>query len=128
MSSRFNMLGSEQLGLTAGAAITKNRFVKLSAAETVINTAAATDIPLGVATEAPANTFPCPIQIIGVAKVEAGAAVAAGAQVSSDASGRGITAAASSVSAGIAITAATAAGEIFAVLLHCGPNVNGPVN
>jgi len=123
-----NYAGTEPIGLIAGAAIVRRRFVKVSAAQTVINTVAATDMAVGVATESEATAgLNVPVQMFGVAQVEAGAAIAAGAQVTSDASGRAATVAAGNTSYGIAITAAAAAGETVMVLLAT-PNVNGPVN
>lgn len=59
--------------------------------------------------------------VLGTATVEAGAAVAANATVKSDASGRAITWAASGAKVGMALEAATAAGQMIEVLLI--PNV-----
>lgn len=59
--------------------------------------------------------------VLGTAMVEAGAAVSAGATVKSDASGRAITWATSGAKVGLALEAATAAGQIIEVLLI--PNV-----
>lgn len=53
----------------------------------------------------------------GTAVVEAGAAVTAGAKVASDASGRAVTQAGTAESAGIALQAALAAGDLIEVLL-----------
>lgn len=61
------------------------------------------------------------IDVIGTAIVEAGAAVAANATVKSDASGRAITWATSGAKVGLALEAATAAGQLIEVLLV--PNV-----
>ena len=55
--------------------------------------------------------------IYGTAVVEAGAAVAQGAKVASDAAGRAITQTGTAETAGIAMQAATAAGELIEVLL-----------
>ncbi len=110
---------------TAGAAITAFRLVKLSAAETVVPAAAAADASIGVANEvAAASGERQDVVMAGIAFVEAGAAVALGALVMSDASGRGITAAAAAGSnvrvIGTAIDAASAAGDVIRVLVSPG--------
>jgi hypothetical protein len=56
--------------------------------------------------------------VSGVSKVVAGAAVLAGAEVASDATGRAVTAVSTDHYAGRAITAAGAAGDIISVLLN----------
>lgn len=104
--------------LTAGAAITLNRFVKVGAADNqVILCAAATDIPLGVAKTTVASGAGVGVQLNGVARMEAGAAITRGAQVGPDATGRAIAAIATSGVGGIALEAASAAGEIISVAL-----------
>lgn len=67
---------------------------------------------------------PANIQTFGVSKMVAGAAVAAGAQVMSDATGRAITATATNFSGGIALQAAANADEIIAVLVMPGGQLN----
>jgi len=126
--SESNYAGTEPIALLAGAAIVRRRFLKLSAAMTVINTAAGTDPAIGLAIETQ-NTVGAsvPFQSYGIAQVEAGAAIAFGAQVTSDASGRATTVAAGNTTYGIALSVAAAAGEMVMVLL-CLPNGNGPVN
>lgn len=52
-----------------------------------------------------------------ISKVKAGAAVAAGAKVSSDAAGKAVTAASGEYIAGIALDAASAANQLISVLL-----------
>lgn len=111
--------------LTAGAAIAAFRLVKLSAAETVVPAAAATDNVIGVnADVAPALGERCDVALMGIAFVEAGAAVALGAMVTSDASGRAVAAAPAAGSnvrvVGVALEAATAAGDVIRVLLEAG--------
>lgn len=110
---------------TAGAAITAFRLLKLSAAETVVPAAAAADASIGVANEvAAASGERQDVVMAGIAFVEAGAAVALGALVMSDASGRGITATAAAGSnvrvIGTAIDAASAAGDVIRVLVSPG--------
>lgn len=61
---------------------------------------------------------PCTVMQSGISKVVAGAAVTAGADVMSDATGRAIAATATNRRAGVAMAAATAAGELIPVLLR----------
>ncbi|HNC51245.1 MAG TPA: DUF2190 family protein [Accumulibacter sp.] len=107
---------------TTGAAISPFRLVKLSAAETVIQSAATTDLFIGVSNEVGAASGERQDVVLdGVAFVEAGAAFALGAYIGSDASGRGITAApAAGVNnriIGLALEAASAAGDVVRVLV-----------
>ena len=111
--------------LTAGAAISPFRIVKFSAAETVIQAAAATDSLIGVANEVGAASGERQDVILeGIAFIEASAAIALGALVTSDASGRAVTAAPAAGTnnriIGIAMEAATATGDIVRVLLTPG--------
>lgn len=111
--------------VTAGAAINAYRIVKLSAADTVILAAAASDSLVGVNADiAPALGERCDVALMGIAFVEAGAAVAIGAMVTSDAVGRGVTAAPAAGSnvrvIGYALEAASAAGDVIRVLLEAG--------
>ncbi len=114
---------SYYLTLTAGTAVSLFRFVTVASdgqADHVgtANTAAAD----AVSVEAQA-TVGEPFSAEGFAgqivKLEAGAAVAVGDDVSSDSQGRGITATATAgnVIHGKALSAASAAGEIISVLL-----------
>lgn len=85
--------------------------------------------PLGAQAGADANTLGAarfaaaaagekiPVDVLGTAVVEAGAAIAAGATVKSDASGRAITWVTSGAKVGIALQAAGAAGEMVEILL-----------
>lgn len=72
---------------------------------------------LGVARSAGALGEVVPIDVLGTAVVEAGAAIAEGATVKSDSTGRAITWATSGAKVGIALDAATAAGQLIEVLL-----------
>ena len=110
---------------TAAAAIAAFRIVKLSAAETVTPAAAVGDSLLGVNSDvAPALGERCDVVLAGIAFVEAGAAVALGALVTSDAVGRGVTAApavgVNNRIIGVAVDAAVAAGDVIRVLLQQG--------
>lgn len=104
------------LTVVASGAIVANRFV------TPLNDQAVADEnTLGVSRTAAADGEACPVDVIGTTTVEAGAVVAAGASLKSDASGRAITWATSGAKVGIALSAAAAAGDLIEVLLV--PNV-----
>ena len=110
---------------SAGAAVNPYRIVKFSAAETVIQGAAATDSLVGVNTDlSVASGERIEVAVQGIAYVEAGAAVTVGALVTADSVGRGVAAApATGVNnrhIGIAMEAASAAGDIIRVLLSPG--------
>lgn len=62
-----------------------------------------------------------PVDVLGTAVVEAGAAIAAGATLKSDASGRAVTWATSGAKVALALEAASGAGAFIEVLLI--PNV-----
>lgn len=116
------MISGQKIPLTAGAALTNKRLVKIGAADrTVIPAAAATDTPFGVAEFDAASGDTATIQVDGVAFVEAGAIVSRGDKITSDASGRGVTAAPAAGTnngvIGIALQAAGAAGDWIEVLL-----------
>lgn len=125
-----NLLGSEPISMNAGAAITKDRLVKISAANTVIATAAITDLALGAALHTAASgDNNVPIQVFGVAKLTAAAAISVGAEVMPDSGGGGKIATASGATArsvGVALEAAGADGDVISVLLL--PCPKGPAN
>lgn len=101
------------LTVTAAGAISANRFVTAAGAQ-----AAADANAIGVARTAAAGAGEkIPVDVIGTASVEAGAAVTAGATVKADAQGRAIPWATSGARIGIALEAATAAGQLIEVLL-----------
>jgi hypothetical protein len=110
------------------AAIVKNRFVKGgSDGQHVAQCAASTDRALGVArvdistAEATAAGKAMAIQVLGVAWVEAGAAITIFTRVMPDSSGRAITAVtATNIPCGVALRAAAAAGDWIPVLLTPG--------
>lgn len=75
----------------------------------------------GVTMNAPAAANdPTEFAVDGVVKVVAGAAVVAGVEVMSDASGRAITATSTNQILGIALKSAAALGEVIPVLLKSG--------
>ena len=100
----------------ASAAVTANRFVTTAGA-----VAGAGENTLGVARTAAAAGEKFPVDVLGTAIVESGAAVAKGDVLKSDATGRAITWATSGAKVAIARQAATAAGQMIEVLLV--PNV-----
>lgn len=110
---------------TAGGAIPAYRIVKLSAESTVVLATAATDGLMGVnGAVAPASGERCDVAKVGVSYIEAGAAIALDAPVTSDASGRAVTAAPAAGAnvrvIGFADEAATAAGDLIKVTLSLG--------
>lgn len=104
---------------TAGADLTaaQFKFVKYSAGAIVL-AAGGTDQVVGVLNNNPASGGTCEIMTLGVSKVVAGAAVAKGAVVMSDASGRAVTGTSTNYGQGIAMEAASAAGEYIGVELR----------
>jgi hypothetical protein len=110
---------------TAAMAIPAYRILKFSALDTVTLATAATDSLMGVNSDvAPAIGERCDAVRQGIAFVEAGAAIAQGAPITSDATGRGVTAApAAGVNnriIGFADEAAAAAGDVIRVLVELG--------
>jgi hypothetical protein len=110
---------------TAAAVIAPYRIVKFSALDTVTPATAATDSLIGVNSDlTPAIGERCDTVMLGIAFIEAGAAIAQGAMVTADAVGRAVTAApAAGVNnrvAGVALEAASAAGDVIRVLLEPG--------
>lgn len=109
-------------GLLAGGNLSANqyRFVKPGATEMqVVACTGVTDKPIGVQLDKPdAAGKPVDTVSIGTVPVEAGAAVAIGAEVQTDASGRAITLASTGFSVGRALSAAGGAGERITVALN----------
>ena len=96
--------------ITATDAIVKNRFVNFKGAQ-----AKADDAVLGVAPYDVETGDTAAVDVVGIAVVESGGAVAIGAEVGPDAQGCAVSGALRKV--GTALTAATAAGETVRVLL-----------
>ena len=96
----------------AVSAITACRFVTALGAQ-----AGADANTLGAACAPAAIGEAFSVDVRGTTTVEAGAAIALGATLKSDASGRAITWAATGAKVGIALEAATAAGQFIEVLL-----------
>lgn len=104
------------LSATLSGTVTARRFVTPAGAQ-----AGADANTLGVARVGGVATDLVPVDVLGTAVVEAGAAVAANATVKSDSSGRAITWATSGAKVGLALSAASAAGDLIEILLI--PNV-----
>ncbi len=96
--------------IAAATALTRFRFVDFTG-----NVASAGERPLGVATTDFDTGEQASVATHGEILVEAGAAIAVGAEVESDASGRAVTKT-TGVAFGVARDAAAAAGDIIRVL------------
>lgn len=107
--------------MVAEAAISAYRIVKVGAADgQVLTAAAATDLSIGVVENvAPAIGERCSVVMVGVAEITLGGTVARGAAVTSDASGRAVTASAGNRRIGIAL-ASGVVGDVVEVLLSPG--------
>jgi hypothetical protein len=114
--------------LNSGAAQSIYRFMKFASTEnSVLQQTASNLYSIGVcqqrveAVDSATGNVQVEVRILGISKVEAGAAVALGAEVMSDTTGRAITAATTgNAVVGRALQAATAAGEWIDVLLTPG--------
>jgi predicted RecA/RadA family phage recombinase len=110
-------------GFKTGAAVTKNRAVKLSALETVIPVAASTDVSIGIAQDTVSSGDSTrgkgvDVQMSGIAVCEAGASFSLGVEVMFDTSGKVILAATTSNRAvGVALKASTGAADQVPVML-----------
>ena len=100
------------LPVTLTGTVAANRFVTPAGAQ-----AGADANTLGVARFGGGSGDKVTVDVIGTAIVEAGAAIAAGATLETDASGRAVTWATSGGKVGIALQAASGAGVMIEVLL-----------
>lgn len=105
-----------RFSLLAGGAIARNRFVSV-ANDKAIQATAATEV-VGVSmNEVTAKEFAMGERVAeiadGIVIVEAGGAITSGAAVASDAEGKAVTATDNAI--GVAITAATGAGQLITV-------------
>lgn len=100
------------LTVALSGTVTAHRFITAAGAQ-----AGADANTLGVARSDGVSGEKIPVDVIGTAVVEAGAAIAAGATLESDSSGRGVTWATSGGKVAIALQAAGAAGDFIEVLL-----------
>ncbi len=106
------------LTATAGSDLSAKQYyiLRVTAAQTVDVTTAATQVAIGVLQNDPESGNAATYSMEGcVTKLSAGAAIAAGASVSSDANGQGATGGTGDQCVGIALTAASGAGEIIEV-------------
>lgn len=99
------------LSLTASGAVSKRRFVTHAGAQ-----AGAAANTLGVSNHDAADADGITVNVVGTAVVEVGAAIAVGAALETDASGRAVTKAVGPTVAR-ALQAAAAAGDFIEVLL-----------
>lgn len=100
----------------ASFAASQYRFAKLdSSGKVIVGTAGASSI--GVVQNKPISGEVAEIVTAGVTKVVAGGAIAAGASITSDSTGRAVTVGGSDSISGYALTAAQGAGELIPVLL-----------
>lgn len=95
---------------TASATLSRLRFVGLNGAMCAAGAKA-----LGIAETTTNLGEQAPVNTHGILLVEAGAAIAAGAEVESDANGKAITKAAG-ISNGFALDAAAAAGDVIRIV------------
>lgn len=110
---------SDLSGWTGNVPNAQFRFVKDDGSGNAVLAAAATDLILGVLQNNPkgSSSAPrtCEIRPVGISKVVAGAAVASGQAVTSDANGRAVPAAPGNQIGGYAREAASGAGTVIAI-------------
>jgi hypothetical protein len=123
-------IGSSATGPDLATSYDYFLFVKPVAAspDHVVLSAAANDVTIGVSQQRVAAAdvtlgIVADIRLEGISKVVAGAAVAIGAPVTSNASGRAVTATTGQRQAGIALSTAAANGDIIDVALTPGGQV-----
>jgi len=107
-----NSTSVQTLTIAATGTIAAARFVTPAGAQ-----AGADANALGVCRVAAVSGDNIPVDFLGTAVVEAGAAITKGATLKSDASGRGITWVTSGGRLGIALEAATGSGQLIEVAL-----------
>lgn len=114
----------QTLNLVASGAIPARTICKLSNAFTAVQATAATDLAIGVSGDvAAASLDSVQVNVAGTVKVTAGAAVAVGVKLMSDATGRAITLSGTGKQiVGIALEPAAAANDVILVLLA--PSLN----
>ena len=102
--------------ITATGEIVKDRFVNFAGAQ-----AKAGEAVLGVAPYDVANGDTAAVDVVGIAVVEAGGAIAAGAEIQVGANGRAITATGTNIRVGKALEAAVA-NQIVTIDFYQGGN------
>ena len=116
-----NSAGMTPVPFVAGGTISANRVVELDSSGNVTAANAIADEAIGVALTAAASGDQVQVQIGGIAKITASAAVSIGDAVMVTASGSGKVSTSSGATAldvGIALEAAAADGDVIAVLLR----------
>ena len=110
------------LSFPAGADLSAKQynFVKLNTSGQVILAAAITDNVIGVLQNAPTATQAALVRLYGVTKVVLNATLTAGTVVSSDANGKAIAAAATSVEVGTLLSGGNASEQAALFLQHRG--------
>jgi hypothetical protein len=91
--------------------------VKITAARQVNLANTGGEAVLGILQNTPASGQACDVGFVGVSKAVAGAAVAAGAELMTDTSARVITRTSTNHQVGVALEAATAAGQLISIVL-----------
>lgn len=110
---RLTMVAGEDLSTTG-----YQRFVTLQSDGQIDLSNAATENLFGVLDSKPAAGISCPVKVAGVSKITSGAALVIGARVTSDATGRAITASgATDTVRGVVMSAAAGADEIVTIRL-----------
>ena len=101
----------------AGGAVIKRRFVKFDGSGDVVQASASADLLIGVSDTAGDVASGDRIDVLMSIQpeIEAGAAIAAGAPVTSNADGKAVTAAAGQIAGGFAVESADADGDIITI-------------
>lgn len=115
--------GAQVITLAAGADLTTSQqlFVKLNGSGQAVPVTAATDVPVGVLLNNPASGFEALVAVSGQIKVIASAAIAIGATLGTDATGKAVTIVAGTdttkYQVGRALEAASASGVYVTALI-----------
>ena len=102
----------------AGGAVTKRRLVKFDGSGNVVQASAAADLLIGVSDSAgdvAASGDRIDVLMGSQPEVEAGAAIAAGAPITSNANGKAVTAGVGEIAIGFAVEGADADGDIITI-------------
>jgi hypothetical protein len=113
--------GLQTISMPVNADMSAKQYFIMKASAGKAAVAGAGQQPIGILQDDPAadGRAGC-IGIDGISKVVAGAAISAGAYVASDANGKAVTAASGDIAVGIAVTAASADGDVISVQLMPG--------
>lgn len=102
----------------AAADLSTKQFLFVKQTSSGINVAGDGEVSCGVLQNAPAAGYACEVEGFGVTKVYASAAIAKGANIASDATGKAATAASGEYVQGFALEAAGGDGELMTVFLR----------